>query len=163
MKITTTLSSQDLTKAIREIEKFKRKINIRLDSLCKALAEMGVDHIRGYYSEAIANDYNGVTINIEDRSRSDTIAYVIVASGQPVCFIEFGTGVEANTTKGAEYGFVPGSWSGSELGKGLFIKNGYWYYNKQKLTGTTPTEGMSKTAFDLRTALLNKAREIFAR
>ena len=55
----------------------------------------------------------------------------ILANGESVCFLEFGSGVTANGKAIEGYTFTPGSWS-STLGSGQFSELGYWYWNDTK-------------------------------
>jgi hypothetical protein len=67
--------------------------------------------------------------------------YKIVAAGEDVYFIEFGTGFNAGTAYGdkgvppsVSVPVHPGSWS-EEHAK-AFSEHGYWYYAGEKLQGT---------------------------
>ena len=67
---------------------------------------------------------------------------ILEARGDEVGFAEYGTGIYADYDPEAPIPTGYGTWSASEDGKGFLIKNGFWYYNKQKLTGTMPTNAM---------------------
>ena len=155
-KIKLSLSDKGIDGAIKELEEYKSKIERKSKLLTQRLAQLGASVASLSFSRAFYNGDNDVVISVEPRGEN---GYAIIASGEAVCFIEFGTGVGANHPQGAERGFTPGSWSIDH--EQQYSKKGYWYYNGQKMIGSTPGRGMYDAAKEIRSQIEQIAREVF--
>lgn len=108
------------------------------------LSQVGVDAAQGTFDLAPPEFGNGgVTVDRE----IDGVDFRIIASGHDAAFLEFGTGVgvlsyPVSEVSGPEFPIEDGSWS-REV-NGPYSKNGYWYYNGQRLQGTPALGGMQE-------------------
>lgn len=99
----------------------------QIEELPQKLAEEGAKHVNfGLYTDVVTSAENGN----------------IIARGEDVGFAEYGTGVLAEKDPEAPISTGFGTWSASEDGSKQLINKGYWYYNKQRYTGTPPTRAM---------------------
>ena len=89
MEIKVTLSEAGIDRAIRELEKYERQVEDRCQKLVDRLVQMGIPVARANFSSAAYDGTNDVTV----RSETDGTYTAIVAEGNAVLFIEFGTGV----------------------------------------------------------------------
>lgn len=89
MEIKVTLSEAGIDKAIRELERYERQVEDRCQRLVDRLVQMGIPIARANFSSAQYDGTNDVTV----RSETDGTYTAIVAEGNAVLFIEFGTGV----------------------------------------------------------------------
>lgn len=150
------LNNKSLNSAIKELEKYQKKIGKFEKQFCLALAEVGRERAQSLYDEAWAKtqDYP-VTVTVEETENGAKI----VANGESVCFLEFGSG---DTASGAEvdgFTFVPGSWSSSELGFKQYSTWGFWVHNGEKYTAIEPVNAMTYAIGEMET----RAREIAER
>lgn len=90
MKIRVSLNPTSIDGAIKQIEDYKRKLQEKADKMVSELAEIGLDVARiGFYKAQYDGD-NDVLVEVENRGNATR---AVVATGQAVLFIEFGTGV----------------------------------------------------------------------
>ena len=89
MEIKVTLSEAGIDRAIRELEKYERQVEDRCQKLVDRLVQMGIPVARTNFSTAAYDGTNDVTV----RSETDGAYTAIVAEGNAVLFIEFGTGI----------------------------------------------------------------------
>lgn len=90
MKIRVLLNEQSINAAIRDLETYKRRLQERADKLVKALAEIGVNVSRIGFANAQYDGTNDVQVSVEEKGNGYA---AVVATGEAVLFIEFGTGV----------------------------------------------------------------------
>lgn len=141
------------------IIQFGHKYNQYLDEL----GEMGESTARSLFASIPAEYGNtDVTVSREYNGMENATSFRIVASGEDAAFMEFGTGVETIVTRPtiqADFEIAPGSWS-TEV-DGPFSKQGYWYYNGQKLTGTPPAGAMQEACNAMEQWSSTIARRVF--
>lgn len=114
--------------AIRELNELKKKYKQLEQQICFELAEIGsrvAQRIYDRWSSAWDNK------RVEVVAVKTATGASILANGESVCFLEFGSGVTANGKTIEGYTFTPGSWS-STLGSGQFSELGFWYWNDTK-------------------------------
>ena len=121
MKITTSLGNID--KAIAELRAYKKELERKNDEFVKRLAEIGADVAEDRFGAAMYDGNNDVVVTVE---RSDN-GYMIVASGQAVAFIEFGSGVFWNPDE-PHPARPPGVAGIGQYGKGWGMRQG-WKFN----------------------------------
>lgn len=154
-EITIDLSVDGINKAIKDIEKFQKEVENKLDLLCKRLAELGVS--------VVADDYGytrGGEITVDWEKVDD--GYLVTAAGKGVMFLEFGAGDEAGTGfQGADVPVdtSPGSWS-STHGK-QYSENGYWVWNGHVFRSIAPRSGMYFATERIKQEAESIAKEIF--
>lgn len=107
-----------LDKAIEYLEKYKKSLPDKRNTLLKRLEEIGVNLAKVKFAEAQYDGINDVTVG----SWIDENKLVIDASGQAVSFIEFGAGVfnPIHHPLEEQFGALRG-----EYGKG-YGKNAEW-------------------------------------
>lgn len=139
MKININLfDPKSIDNAIKEIERYRDNLHKACEEIARRLAEIGAEVVKQSYS--ITDEL----VNVEP-VKTET-GYAIIAKGENVVFLEFGTGIftedyEHPNATGLP-NIAPGSWSQTE-GKGHFIpgEHEYWYYNHKKYSGTVATQG----------------------
>lgn len=90
MKIVVNpLDKSSVEDAIRMLEQYKKDFLVKEQEFVRRLAEIGVRVAKAGFSIA---DYDGVNDVVVSMERTAT-GYNVVASGEAVGFIEFGTGV----------------------------------------------------------------------
>ena len=149
-----------ITQALKELKEYQKKLYEIEKKFCVALAEVGRQKAQEIYdgfglvlNESLAPGFNQLP-------KSEVVATKdgakILVNGKDVCFIEFGTGVEADGSTHEGYTFSPGSWSSSELGTGMYATLGYWFYNGTKFTGTPPAHAITQAIAEME----SKASEV---
>jgi hypothetical protein len=123
-KIKCTLST--IQDAIDALDKYERKLQQKNRQFLDKLSDVGVKTAEsGFMSAQYDGEYS---ITVSKQFEESTV--YVVASGEAVAFIEFGTGIYYPD----EHPFATqpwmrhGSWSTSEMGKGHWDdKRGWWY------------------------------------
>ena len=154
-----SLSVASCDKALRDIEKYKKTIVPKLDEICKRLAEIARNVAQEIFNDPyIAHEGNGgveVTVNkIEN-------GYSIVAQGESVYFVEFGTGDAATSNHGytVSVPIYPGSFSEQNAQK--YSEYKFWWYNGDKLTETPTYAPMYYAGKAIRENAKRIAEEVF--
>ena len=83
------LSVAELEAAIQEVKAFRNSLKLKADMLIERLAEIGVREASVRFTTATYDGTNDTSVTLEPISNG----YAIVAEGQAVAFIEFGSGV----------------------------------------------------------------------
>ena len=78
---------------ISKITTYKNNINAKEQLILVQLGKYGVDNAKLYY-ESAKNFDNDSPVSVEFRIENNTM--IISASGEQVCFLEFGAGVYYN-------------------------------------------------------------------
>lgn len=133
--INLKLSSKSIESAIAELDAYKTELIEKQDLLVQKVSELGLQVASVKFSGAIYSGTNDVVVSViptED-------GCAIVANGNAVCFIEFGTGVFNNTPD--RYPNRP-EWVSpiGEYGKGLGKRKG-WVYRGDPGNGGTIIKG----------------------
>lgn len=172
--IRTSLNTKDLNRAIREVEKFKKDFQNKVDTYRKRIAEeIAVQASLGFGSSIVDDAIKGGSPH-----RADVQVYVgyrgnitvIVAEGEDAVWCEFGSGVYHNGSVGSspnpygdDLGFTIGSY-----GKGQGKQQAWGYYtdpdSKTGLVitrGTPATMPMYNAAQDILKKSVQIAREVF--
>ena len=158
-QIRIALSQAGIREAIQEIRDYYTELQPKLKEICRRLAEIGADLAQQSFSTAAYDGINDVVVTYEEIPNG----YKIVASGQAVCFIEFGAGVHY----GGNYpGNRPAGIVGiGEYGKGQG-KNDYWRFNLNgkfiTTHGNAPTGALFWTKSQLKGYLDEIAKEVFS-
>lgn len=160
MKITCDLTSLD--KAVKQIEDYKKSLPKKLKEVAKNLAEIGVKRAQEVYGGSIS-----VT------AEPNESGYTILAEGRAICFLEFGTGMYADSSNIDHYEDMtflvePGSWSESEEGAHLYSK---WLETHDSLEGWNyrglplnhvATPGMFEAYLAVSSAVTEEVKKVFA-
>lgn len=155
-RVVIELSVDSCKQAIKELDQYKKSINKKMAEVCKRLAEIGRDE-----ALAVIN-----TINPKEGNKVDGVValpidhgYKIVMSGEDVYFIEFGTGDSVSDHYDTSVPVAWGTWSAEN--KQMLWKNGFWYYNKERLTGTPAYMPMYYAEKKMRESLNKVVSEVF--
>lgn len=107
--IKLALTPSSIQNAIREVEDLKRKITEGSKQLVRELAKLGYDITSFNFTWAAYDGTNDVSCHIEERGENMS---AVVAVGEAVLFIEFGTGITFpdNHPEAAEHGMIRGGY-----------------------------------------------------
>lgn len=140
--IKMTLSTSSIENAISELKAFRASLEQKKNKMLEKLADIGLREASIRFTTAMYDGTNDVSVTLEPIANG----YRIVANGQAVCFIEFGSGVHYNPT-GPYYPLAkPADVVGiGEYGDGKG-KRQTWYYNGDPGTnGEIQENGAVKT------------------
>jgi hypothetical protein len=130
---------KSIDEAIKELQKIKQQIPIKEAELVRRVAELGLKVARAKFFSALYAGKNDVVCRVD---QSGTTAYLI-ADGEAVGFIEFGTGVRHPEHPGFK-DYVPPKHG--TYGKGLGANPGWWdYYGDPGNKGHVITTKSGKT------------------
>lgn len=169
VNIKIDLSSESIDKAIKEIEKYKKKIYRKSEEFTRRVAEEIGDNASVRFNNSIVNDlidgtstYADVDVSIDGMGNTFTVK----ASGKEVAFIEFGSGVYHNGSagtsphpKGVEMGVTIGSY-----GYGYGARKAWAYKEDGNILitrGTPSTMPMYRAMQDVKLDLIRIAKEVF--
>lgn len=147
---------------IRRLENYANNLETKKKTFLERLADIGVNTAEINFSRA---QYDGDGTVDVDKGWIDDNTIAVQASGNSVLFIEFGTGLPAAADVhewGEKTGYVAGSWSDSEQGKGHWQDPGWWYYEHGKRSsGNPPARAMYEASKEMRENIIKIAREVF--
>lgn len=120
-KISCTLATLD--KAIAELDKFQKELATKAESITSQVTDVCESEAAVNFGKAIYDGTNDVIVSTEQ----DKLIGYVVASGETVAFIEFGTGItypDDHPLKPDTLGLVGRGEYGHKLGR---MKNGWRY------------------------------------
>ena len=149
--------SKSIDKAIVQVKEYEKQFDAQIQEFVKRLAELGVSVAKVGFQTA---DYDGDKDVIVKVEQNGTTA-VIVASGETVGFIEFGTGVKFPEWSGStSTGYTPPKHGTYGKGRGANPK-GWYFGHSQHTYGNMPAEAML-TARDVMVENITRiAREVW--
>lgn len=153
--ITIELSVDSCANAIKEMLQYQKDIAPKLDEVCKRLAEIGAKEADAYFAAGSGNGNGGVDVTVEPIPNG----YKIVASGEDVYFIEFGTGDMVSPHYSVSVPVFSGSWS--EQHAKQYSTYGFWYYQGERLTGTWAAMPMYRAGKAIRDNERRVVKEVF--
>lgn len=172
MRIRVNVLDRDsINDAIAQINGYKKSLNSKIESILTELTAMGQRIVETQYS--IGQIVNGIG-EFETRPEYEMFEVycevggnnaMIIAEGENVVFLEFGTGVATtDTTAEMETEGLPpiyeGSWSETE-GTGVFARHGYWHYNGVLYMGTVATQGFYFASKEIKQRAVEVAKRVF--
>ena len=161
-KISFELSEQSIGAAIKELKAYQKEINRKQKLLLERLALIGAQEASVRFSTAIYDGVNDVNVNL----RRVKDGWAIVAKGQAVCFIEFGSGIYHNPSEPYPNPRPDGVVGIGEYGKGYGKRQTWVYYdesgNKIFTHGNPASLSMWYATEEMRRSILKIAREVFA-
>lgn len=156
----------NIDKVISQIDDYRKGLDTKINRLLERLSVLGAYRARIEFSNAMYAGTNDVEISVEPTNTG----YKVVAAGQAVLFIEFGTGViNPEHPQSSEFGFTHGTYG---LGKGANEK-GWVYVGEQgnagkpirngvyRTYGNPPAKAMYNAAKDMKSEIYTIAREVF--
>lgn len=161
MKINVQLSKKSIQSAIAQLEEYRNSLDAKAKRLAERLATIGKEDASIRFTQAFYDGYNDTEVSVET---SET-GYVVVASGEAVCFIEFGAGVYFNGSEPYPNPRPAGVVGIGEYGQGKGKRQGWVYLdmNDQRVftRGSPAAMPMYFATKEMRDALTEIAREVF--
>ena len=167
--ISFSLSTKDINRAIKELEKYKQELIRKEKLLLEKLAYIGVKEASVRFTTAIYDGVNDSTVSLEQNANG----YSIVANGSAVAFIEFGSGVYHNTGEPYPNPRPAGIVGIGEYGKGKGKRRAWYYKGEPGSNGEVNSKGFVKTrgnpaampmyyaSEEMKRSILQVAREVF--
>ncbi|MCM1364655.1 MAG: hypothetical protein NC122_05065 [Faecalibacterium sp.] len=154
-------SQKSLKSAIDQIKKYEDFIKKKEQEIINRLASIGATVASINFSRAFYNGINDVQVSVEPCENGAKI----VAKGEAVAFIEFGSGARYGGTYPQDEMKLPidtsaGSWSESELGKGHWDNPNGWWLPKEKGSGHTYGNPPAMAMYQARKEILNQVKKI---
>ena len=148
-----------LRQEARRLETLSERMEEIGQEICRRLAEIGVEVASLHYANGWIDGNNEVEVT----TRPTENGCAIVASGEDVFFLEFGTGVSAGNGYDTSeitppVSIEPGSWS--ETHSKQFSEKGYWHYGGRRFIGTAPRMGMYHAAKEVQEQAQRIAQEV---
>ena len=151
---------KSINNALKQIEVYQREFELKEQEFVKRLAEIGLSVARTGYQVA---DYDGEKDVVVSMNQAGTQA-TIVASGQTVGFVEFGTGLKYPEWSGNNVDFTPPPHGSYGKGKGK-NPHGWWFTAgagaSQHTYGNMPAEAMLTARDRMIEQVTRIAREVF--
>ena len=163
-KIITNLGTRDLTRAVKEINDYRREISDKVKLFVETLQAEGISVANASLVNIKGDSTNAGVVSYDVNSSGDIVSAVIALEGKDALFVEFGAGIQFNPVDhplAAQLGYGIGTYpSKHPPNKAIFP--GYWYYGDGRLSvGTEAAMPMYKAAENARNTYIRKAIEIF--
>ena len=160
--ISTGLSEQEISRAIKELKAYKQGFLDREKRLLEGLAEIGLKEASVRFTTAMYDGTNDVSVRL-DASKN---GYVVVAEGQAVAFIEFGAGVYHNGSEPYPNPRPMGIVGIGEYGKGRGKQKAWGYKNENDelviTRGNPAAMPMWYASEEIRRSVLKVVKEVFS-
>lgn len=162
MKIrVNVLDPESIDNAIAQVKAYQKSLQGKIENILTELTAMGKEIVETQYS--IVPEHEDFDVYCEVSGNSA----MIIAEGENVMFLEFGTGVETtDTTAEMETEGLPpiyaGSWSETE-GSGVFARHGFWHYKGVLYEGTMTTMGFYFASKEIKERAVEVAKKVFRR
>lgn len=168
MKIKLELGPAGVQAVIDQVEAYKKRLAERTKELCDRLGMIGAEVLRVTYTGALYAGKNDIEVIFDDERA------LLIAQGEAVGFIEFGTGVNYPMGEyGAKLGVPPhGSYGkhrgatgktwtyyGSQGTSGIPVKSKPGVY---RTDGNGPANAFPAAMREMRDEIVRIAREVFA-
>lgn len=151
-------SSDSITSAIAELQKYKQWVLVKEKELRDRLAAIGATVASLQFARAIYNGTNDVTVRVDN---TGSVA-VIYAEGSAVAFIEFGAGIKHGYghPEAGKFGVGPGTYP---EGKGHWDnEHGWWYGHNLHTYGNPPAMAMYQAREQMVEQITQIAKAVFA-
>ena len=159
--IKTTLDTQEIDRAIRELKAYKQAFLKREKDLLEGLAEIGLKEASVRFTTAMYDGTNDVSVHLDTTNDG----YAIVADGKAVAFIEFGAGVYHNTSEPYPNPRPSGVVGIGEYGKGMGKRKAWGYKNENDevviTRGNPAAMPMWYASEEIKNSVLKVVREVF--
>lgn len=157
MKITIDpFDKNSIASAIAQVQQYEKDLKAKEELFVKRLAEIGVTVATEGFAKAQYDGEKGVSVHPE-KTRN---GYVVIASGETVGFIEFGTGVRYPEWNNFGISYTPPPHGSYGRGFGKNPKG--WFYAPGKHTyGNPPAMAMLNARDEIVGRVMQIAREVF--
>lgn len=165
--LSVSLTNRGINTLIKELEKEKRKLTLKLWELIDVMCMDGEDYACEYLTHVDTGETLGSIMGYREGNKG------IITAGGAAVWIEFGTGTLENGGKSggdpfhpyrAELGVSDWGTYGKGYGDGSQYPNG-WYYFKNgawhRTTGIAEEPFMANTAERLRDEFMDKVKKVF--
>ena len=160
--ISFSLSTKEINRAIKEVEKYKQELIRKEKLLLEKLSYLGVKEASVRFTTAMYDGVNDSNVSLEQTPTG----YSIVASGTAVAFIEFGTGVYHNPGEPYPNPRPEGIVGIGEYGKGHGKRRAWGYKDESGelviTRGNPAVMPMWYATEEMRRSILQIAREVFS-
>jgi hypothetical protein len=155
------LDPKSIEEAIKMVAKFKKDFKVKEQEFTRRLAEIGVRVAQSGFSTA---DYDGVNDVVVTMVRTGN-GYSVVASGEAVGFIEFGTGVKYPEWNNTGMDYTPPAHGTYGKGQGK-NPHGWWFRQNDggranHTYGNQPAEAMLTARNEIVERAIQIAREVW--
>ena len=120
------LGTDEIERAIRDLEHYKRELLDMEKRLTEGLAEIGLKEASVRFTTAMYDGTNDVSVRLDAADNG----YAIVAEGEVVAFIEFGAGVYHNGSEPYPNPRPTGIVGIGEYGKGHGKRKAWGYFDE---------------------------------
>jgi hypothetical protein len=164
------LDKKSISKAISDLNVYKRELRSKMDELTMRAAEIGADEVGRSYAGVRPFDNPSGSPNFSVDILPKKKGYAIQATGDDVLYLEFGAGAKYGyghpysgdemgmVVEGADAPYGPGTHSP----KGHWNDpNGWWYAHGRKSYGNPPSAGMYDAKLEIERNLEKLKEEIF--
>jgi hypothetical protein len=167
--ISIKLDHNEISKAIKELEQYKQELLRKEQRLLEELAILGFHEASVRFATAIYDGVNDVTVTLDDSGKG----FTILAEGQAVAFIEFGSGVYHNSSEPYPNPRPEGVVGIGEYGQGKGKRRAWFYKGEPGTNGELQKNGVVKTrgnpatmpmwyaSEEMKRSILQIAREVF--
>lgn len=157
MKITINpFDKESINTALKQIKQYKRDFQRKEQDFLRRVAELGVNVAQTGFAQAVYDGDKDVSVTLVKTSNG----YSIVASGETVGFIEFGTGIRNREWDSTGMDYTPPTHGTYGKGRGANPKG--WYYAPGHHTyGHVPAEAMKNARDEMVARVIQIAREVF--
>jgi hypothetical protein len=162
MKITIDpFDSRSIREAIRKLGQYEKEFKAKETEFIRRLKEIGVSVAETGFAMA---DYDGINDVLIAETQNESRA-AIIAYGQAVGFIEFGTGVKFREYDSSSTEFTPPPHGSYGKGKGANPKG--WYFSQNEgaagrhTFGNVPAEAMLTARDVMVERVVQVAREVW--
>ena len=162
MKITINpYDPESVTSALEQVQKYKKDFLAKEKEFVRRLAEIGVRVAQSGFSTADYDGVNDVTVSLVRSGKK----YSVVASGETVGFIEFGTGVKYPEWDDTDMDYTPPKHG--TYGKGRGADLGHWWFKQsdearaRHTYGNQPAEAMKTARDEMIEQVTAVAREVW--
>ena len=152
---------KSITAAIKQLERYEKEFRAKEEEFVRRLAEIGLSVARTGFALA---DYDGINDVLLAETQNGSRA-AIIAYGETVGFIEFGTGVKFREYDSSSTEFTPPPHGSYGKGKGANPKG--WYFKQSEgaagrhTYGNPPAEAMLAARDVMVERITRIAREVF--
>ena len=155
------LDPKSISDALNQVQKYKRDFSEKEKEFTRRLAEIGVRVAQTGFATADYDGVNDVSVSMVQTENG----YSVVASGQAVGFIEFGTGVKYAEWDNTDMDYTPPKHGTYGKGQGA-NRHGWWFKqndgDKARHTyGNQPAEAMRTARDEMVGRVIQIAREVW--
>lgn len=153
---------KSISAALEQIRKYKKDFLVKEQEFVRRLAEIGVRVAQAGFTAADYDGVNDVSVSLEQTGNG----YSVVASGQAVGFIEFGTGVKYPEWDNTGMDYTPPKHGTYGKGQGA-NPQGWWFKQSDGARanhtyGNVPAEAMRTARDEMVERITQIAREVWS-